>query len=303
MAVASWRAQPASVRQPGSAPAPHRPRHSRPDAQLRCGAESLCGRIGGARMAVENPSANGTRRTASSGRDRTPSVPGQRGRHHPGGSDPAAPYRQAALQLLARTPGRHRCDGCQGGAVRAAGAQPFDNEQLDMMAAFADQAALAWQLASTQRQMRELDILTDRDRIARDLHDHVIQRLFAVGLSLQGTIPRARSPEVQQRLTECVDNLQQVIQEIRTAIFDLHGGSAGSTRLRQRIDEAVAQFSTPDLRTTVQFVGPLSVVGASLADHAEAVVREAVSNAVRHANATTLTVSVLVEDEFVIQVA
>ncbi len=108
-----------------------------------------------------------------------------------------------------------------------------------MMAAFADQAALAWQLASTQRQMRELDVLTDRDRIARDLHDHVIQRLFAVGLALQGTIPRARSAEVQQRLTDCVDDLQQVIQEIRTAIFDLHGASRGSTRLRQRLDEAV----------------------------------------------------------------
>jgi signal transduction histidine kinase len=187
-------------------------------------------------------------------------------------------------------------------ALRREGAYPFTEEQLDMMAAFADQAALAWQLASTQRRMRELDILTDRDRIARDLHDHVIQRLFAVGLSLQGTISRARSPEVQERLTACVDDLQQVIQEIRTAIFDLHGGSAGSTRLRQRIDEAVAQFSTPELRTTVQFVGPLSVVDASLADHAEAVVREAVSNAVRHANATTLTVSVIVEDEFSIEV-
>jgi len=187
-------------------------------------------------------------------------------------------------------------------ALRRDDAYPFTEEQLDMMAAFADQAALAWQLASTQRRMRELDILTDRDRIARDLHDHVIQRLFAVGLSLQGTIPRARSPEVQQRLTASVDDLQQVIQEIRTAIFDLHGGSAGSTRLRQRIDEAVAQFSTPELRTTVQFVGPLSVVDASLADHAEAVVREAVSNAVRHADATTLTVSVVVEDEFSIEV-
>ena len=80
-------------------------------------------------------------------------------------------------------------------AVRAVGAQPFNNEQLDMMAAFADQAALAWQLASTQRQMRELSILTDRDRIARDLHDHVIQRLFAVGLALQGTIPGHAYPK------------------------------------------------------------------------------------------------------------
>ena len=187
-------------------------------------------------------------------------------------------------------------------AVRAVGSQPFNNEQLDMMAAFADQAALAWQLASTQRQMRELSILTDRDRIARDLHDHVNQRLFAVGLALQGTIPRARVPEVQQRLTDCVDDLQEVIQEIRTAIFDLHGASYGVTRLRQRLDEAIAQFSTSDLRTTVQYTGPLSVVDAALADHAEAVVREAVSNAVRHADATTLTVNVAVDDDLCIDV-
>ena len=206
-----------------------------------------------------------------------------------------------------RRPARRSCCRC-GPPMRspvsssrfgAVGAQPFNNEQLDMMAAFADQAALAWQLASTQRQMRELSILTDRDRIARDLHDHVIQRLFAVGLALQGTIPRARVPEVQQRLTDCVDDLQEVIQEIRTAIFDLHGASSGVTRLRQRLDEAIAQFSSSDLRTTVQYTGPLSVVDAALADHAEAVVREAVSNAVRHADATTLTVNVTVGDDSV----
>jgi signal transduction histidine kinase len=186
--------------------------------------------------------------------------------------------------------------------LRPAGAQRFSAEQLDMMAAFADQAALAWQLATAQRRMRELDVLTDRDRIARDLHDHVIQRLFAVGLSLQGTIPRARSTELQQRLSDCVDDLQGVIQEIRTAIFDLHGASAGATRLRQRLDEAIAQFSGTDLHTTVQYVGPLSVVDAALADHAEAVVREAVSNAVRHANAATLTIAVKVEDDLGIEV-
>jgi len=187
-------------------------------------------------------------------------------------------------------------------ALRPKGAQPFTGEELDMMAAFADQAALAWQLASTQRQMRELSILTDRDRIARDLHDHVIQRLFAVGLALQGTIPRARLPEVKDRLTACVDDLQEVIQEIRTAIFDLHGASSGTTRLRQRLDEAIAQFASPEVRTTTQFVGPLSVVGPALADHAEAVVREAVSNAVRHGRATTLSVSVTVGDDLLIEV-
>jgi two-component system sensor histidine kinase DevS len=187
-------------------------------------------------------------------------------------------------------------------AMRQKGAHPFGDEQLDMMAGFADQAALAWQQATTQRRMRELDVLTDRDRIARDLHDHVIQRLFGVGLALQGTIPRARSPQVQQRLIESVDELQAVIQEIRTAIFDLHGASSGVTRLRQRLDEAVAQFAGSRLRTTVQFIGPLSVVDAALADQAEAVVREAVSNVVRHAGATMLTVNVKVENDLTIEV-
>jgi signal transduction histidine kinase len=107
---------------------------------------------------------------------------------------------------------------------------------------------------------------------------------------------------VQQRLSECVDDLQEVIQEIRTAIFDLQDAASGTTRLRQRLDEAIAQFAGTELRTSVQFIGPLSVVDATLADHAEAVVREAVSNAVRHANASTLTVTVTVDDDLSIEV-
>jgi signal transduction histidine kinase len=187
-------------------------------------------------------------------------------------------------------------------AMRRAGARPFTEDELALTAAFADQAALAWQLATTQRRMRELDILTDRDRIARDLHDHVIQRLFAIGLSLQGTISRTRSTEAQQRLSNSVDDLQRVIQEIRTAIFDLHGSSTGTTRLRQRLDEAIDQFTASGVRTTVQFVGPLSVIEAELSDHAEAVVREAVSNAVRHSGASELAITVRVEDDLSIEV-
>ncbi|MEI6252892.1 MAG: GAF domain-containing sensor histidine kinase [Mycobacteriaceae bacterium] len=186
--------------------------------------------------------------------------------------------------------------------LRDRDAREFSEEQLTMMAAFADQATLAWQLANTQHRMRELDVVSDRERIARDLHDHVIQRLFAAGLSLQGAIPRARSAEVQQRLTDTVDELQAVIQEIRTTIFDLHGGSSGTTRLRQRISDAVSSFSGQGLRAGVHFVGPLSVVDPTLADHAEAVVREAVSNAVRHAQAHTLTVTVRVEDELTCEI-
>lgn len=186
--------------------------------------------------------------------------------------------------------------------LRRAGGHVFTTEQLEMMAAFVDQAALAWQAAVAQRRIRELDVLTDRDRIARDLHGHVIQRLFGVGLALQGTVPRVRAPDVQRRLSESADELQGVIEQIRTAIFDLQGGSAGCTRLRQRLDEAIARFTGADLRTTAQYVGPLSVVGPELADHAEAVVSEAVSNAVRHAQATALTVLVTVDDDLRIEV-
>jgi two-component system, NarL family, sensor histidine kinase DevS len=187
--------------------------------------------------------------------------------------------------------------------LRRAGLPPFTDEQLDMMAAFAGQAALAWQLATSERRMRELDVLTDRDRIARELHDHVIQRLFAIGLAMQATVPLARSPEVQRRLSEQVDDLQDVIQDIRTAIFDLNTASSSATRLRQRLEEAIAECSVSGLRTMVQFVGPVSVVDAPLADHAEAFVRAAVANATRQPDVSRLSVIVEVGDELCIKVA
>lgn len=178
---------------------------------------------------------------------------------------------------------------------------PFRDDHLEMAAAFADQAALAWQLATSQRRMRELDVVADRERIARDLHDQVIQRLFAVGLSLQGTIPRLRAGAVTDRLTAAVDDLQDVISDIRTTIFDLHGGDTPG--LRHRIDEVLAHFAGAGPRSTVQYTGPLSVVDGELADHAAAVVREAVSNVVRHAQASTLAVQVRVDDELRIEVS
>jgi len=187
--------------------------------------------------------------------------------------------------------------------LRRAGLPPFTDEQLDMMAAFADQAALAWQLARSERRMRELDVLTDRDRIARELHDHVIQRLFALGLAIQATVPLAKSPEVKRRLSEQVDDLQEVIQDIRTAIFGLHTTSSGATRLRQRLEEAIAECSGTDLRTMVQFIGPVSVVDATLADHAEAFVRSAVGDAARQPDVSRLSVVVEAGDELSIKVA
>ncbi|MFD9668636.1 GAF domain-containing protein [Rhodococcus sp. NPDC059968] len=189
-------------------------------------------------------------------------------------------------------------------ALRNADAAPFTGEQLALMSGFADQAAVALQLAHSQRRMRELDVLSDRDRIARDLHDHVIQRLFAVGLSLQSTLQRAKSPEVKQRLGQSVDDLHDIVRDIRTAIFDLHSGAYGTTQLRRRLHEIIAEVTADSgLRTTVHMSGPLAVIDAALADHAEAVLREALSNTVRHAAAGTITVSISVYDDLVIEVA
>ncbi|MRH89913.1 GAF domain-containing protein [Nocardia sp. SYP-A9097] len=188
--------------------------------------------------------------------------------------------------------------------LRSAESAPYTDELVELIAAFTDQAALAMQLAVAQRRMRELDILTDRDRIARDLHDHVIQRLFAIGLALQGTVPRARVPEVAQRLTDTINDLQDVVEEIRTSIFDLHGGNGHSTRLRQRLERAIKQQTTAtEIRALMHVTGPLSVVEPALADHAEAVVREAVSNAVRHSGADTVTIDIGVADDLTIVVA
>ncbi|WP_198407529.1 sensor histidine kinase [Nocardia terpenica] len=182
-------------------------------------------------------------------------------------------------------------------AARAREAVPYDDEIIELATAFASQAALAMQLATAQERVRELSVLADRDRIARDLHDHVIQRLFATGLSLQGTIARSRIPEVRHRISEAVDELQEVVQEIRTSIFNLHDRDGIILRLRERIEQAIGQqTSDTGIRTSVRISGPLSTVGPELADHAEAVVREAVSNAVRHSGADTLTIDIAVGD-------
>ena len=95
-----------------------------------------------------------------------------------------------------------------------------------MLATFADQAGLALQRAATQAALRELEVLADRDRIARDLHEHVIGRLFGIGLALHGTQRLARSPAAAARIAEHIEQLNEVIAEVRTAVFDLHADPA-----------------------------------------------------------------------------
>jgi signal transduction histidine kinase len=188
-------------------------------------------------------------------------------------------------------------------AIRGAGAARFDEHELQLVSAFADQAALALRDAESQAARRELDVVVDRDRIARDLHDHVIQRLFAVGLGIEGTRRRTDSPAVADRLTQHIDHLQDVIEEIRSAIFDLHAAPGAGRGLRARLQNAITETTADSaIRTTVRLSGPFDRVPAGLAEHAEAVVREAVSNVLRHARATELAVTVSLDGDLVVEV-
>ncbi|WP_369827990.1 GAF domain-containing protein [Mycobacterium sp. 852002-51163_SCH5372311] len=186
--------------------------------------------------------------------------------------------------------------------ARGVDQSPFDSTDLDLVSGFATHAAIALMLSSSREQARQLTILTERERIAYDLHDHVIQRLFATGMDLQGTLARARSPEVIDRLSHTLDDLQAIIEEIRTAIFQLTARREDGG-LRLRIQRVVADLTeNRDIVTTVRIFGPLSVVGRELAEHAEAVAAEAISNAVRHSGGSRLTVEVEVADMFTLDV-
>ncbi|MEH6793277.1 MAG: GAF domain-containing protein [Rhodococcus sp. (in: high G+C Gram-positive bacteria)] len=197
-------------------------------------------------------------------------------------------------------------DGVRGVLVtlRRRGAPAFNDSQLDLMSSFADQAALVMQMADTTRRMHELDVLADRDRIARDLHDHVIQRIFAAGLSLQATVQKTDLDDIRLRLARTIDDLQDTVQDIRTTIFDLQSATHSTTRLRQRVNGAVLELTeSVPIRAVVRMFGPLSVIDGSLADHAVAVIREAVSNVVHHARAETVNVTLAVGDDVRIEVS
>lgn len=188
--------------------------------------------------------------------------------------------------------------------ARGAEQPPFNETYLDLVSDFATHAAIALVLASAREDARQLTILAERERIAHDLHDHVIQRLFAAGMNLQGTLARARSPEVADRLNRTLDDLQTIIEEIRTTIFALKSPVAASGDFRQRIQRVVADLTgNRAVLTTVRIDGPMSAVSAELADHAEAVTTEAVSNALRHSGASRLTVDISVADMFVLNVS
>jgi signal transduction histidine kinase len=178
------------------------------------------------------------------------------------------------------------------------------SEAMEMVQAFTDQAALSLILAESRQEQERLAVYEDRDRIARDLHDLVIQRLFATGMSLQGTARLGDlSGAAAERVNRAVDQLDETIREIRQTIFALHEPLEGpASGLRGRALREVAQSAALlGFEPAVRFVGPVdSMIDTSLADHIIAAMREALTNAAKHAQASHVDVTIAIDQGFAV---
>lgn len=179
---------------------------------------------------------------------------------------------------------------------------PLDvGETMDLLTSFADRMGLAIEAGRAQRQRSHAALLEDRDRIARDMHDHVIQRLFAAGLTLQA-VGRHTEGKVAERIDGIVDELDRAVKDIRSAIFELHHGfpeGGLGPELEAVLERAALAFGfVPD----VSFEGRLADIPDVMVPDVVAVVREALSNVAKHAHATDARVSVSLGDDLVVTV-
>ncbi|MEV0013068.1 sensor histidine kinase [Streptomyces tendae] len=177
---------------------------------------------------------------------------------------------------------------------RARGEGPFTRTERALGDRFASQAALALTMAEAQRDRERLAVYEDRDRIARDLHDLVIQRLFATGMMLESAQRRSAVPEVRDGVGGAVDELDVTIQEIRSAIFALQQPAEAPTGLRTRVLREITMAAVPlGFTPSHRFVGPVdTAVGDLTGKNLVAALRETLSNAFRHAHADRIEVVV-----------
>ena len=187
---------------------------------------------------------------------------------------------------------------------RRHGAAPFPEAQADVVASFAAQAGVALELAASRAEAERASVLEDRDRIARDLHDLVIQRLYATGMSLEGTMPMITRPEVASRITNAVDAMDETIKDIRATIFALQARDTAGPDLRGDIVALVEEMTpmlgfAPSLRLGAGLAAP---VRPELAEQVLAALREALSNAARHASASGVDVTVDVDPDGILTV-
>ena len=175
----------------------------------------------------------------------------------------------------------------------------FRHRDLEMASSFADQVTLAVQRADARANQQRVELLEDRSRIARDLHDHVIQRLFGAGLTLQAVASGLGPGEPARRITEQIKSIDDTIAQIRESIFALKTDSRNPTGgLRSRIREIIDRVSDQlPASASVRFLGPVDLMSdRAVTDDAAAVVTESLANIVRHAKADNVTVTVAAAD-------
>jgi two-component system, NarL family, sensor histidine kinase DevS len=180
-------------------------------------------------------------------------------------------------------------------AGRGRGALPLSPPAVEMLVTFAAQAGIGLELAEHRRDVQRMALFEDRDRIARDLHDLVIQRLFATGMSLQGSAGLIADAGAASRVRQAVDALDETIKDIRSAIFTLQSRPPGDRAgVRTRI-LAVVEEMTPLLgfAPLVRMEERLdALVPGEIAGHMLAALREGLSNVARHAGASRVSVTV-----------
>jgi len=183
---------------------------------------------------------------------------------------------------------------------RRRGGMPFPEATAEVIGSFAVQAGIALELAARRSDAERLSLYEDRDRIARDLHDLVIQRLYATGMSLEGTVPMITRPETATRVKRAVDAMDETIKDIRLTIFALQSrGRDSQLNLREAIVGVVEEMTAP------AGFAPSLRLGAKLNDRVRpeiaedmlTALREALSNAARHAQASRIDVSVDIDAE------
>jgi signal transduction histidine kinase len=179
-------------------------------------------------------------------------------------------------------------------AARLRGRTAFTVADVEMATSFANHAALAIELADARAEQQRAAMLDERDRIAADLHDHVIQRLFAAGLSLQSVAMKLGHGPVSDRILSTIQDLDATISQIRTSIFELHDlPRADPAGLRARLlDVASDAARALGFEPVVRFEGPVDTLPGDLAEDLVAVAREALSNVARHARAGTAEIEV-----------
>jgi signal transduction histidine kinase len=177
---------------------------------------------------------------------------------------------------------------------RRPGSMPLAPAAAEMVESFAAQAGIALELAEVRRDAEQVTVLLDRERIARDLHDLVVQRLYATGMSLQGAMPLITRPEASDRVSRAVDALDETIREIRTAIFalqvPLNTSRAGT---REQILDISREMTEPlGFAPSLSLHGDLDRVPADIAEQMLVALREALANAARHARASHVQVTI-----------